>query len=238
LRTFTGSASVTRAKTERLEKEAAYNQIRALQNDHAALDIFPAILSNAFVQQQKAELADLQRQQAQFSEKLGVNHPDMVKIGRAIRTAEARIQGETEKIVRAMQSDYQRSLAQEHSLTAALEQQKREALDLNRKGIEYGVLARDATSNRQIFESLMQRTKETGIAGELRTSNIRVVDAAGVVLVERVAHRLVGPALVVDDQVEHDDGERCEHDDADLRPTGFRDVSRRRQFRRLGSRNL
>src|SRR5262249_43252748 len=33
-------------------------------------------------------------------------------------------------------------------------------------------------TNRQIFESLLQRTKETGISGELRTSNIRVVDAA------------------------------------------------------------
>jgi capsular exopolysaccharide synthesis family protein len=49
---------------------------------------------------------------------------------------------------------------------------------MNRKGIEYGVLAREAASNRQIFESLMQRTKETGISGELKTSNIRVVDAA------------------------------------------------------------
>jgi capsular exopolysaccharide synthesis family protein len=172
------NAAVTRAKTERLEKEAAYNQIRALQNDHAALDAFPAILSNTFVQQQKAELADLQRQQAQLSEKLGSNHPDMVKIGLAIRTAEARIQGETIKIVQAMQNDYQRSLQQERSLTAALEQQKREALDLNRKGIEYGVLSRDAISNRQIFESLMQRTKETGISGELRTSNIHIVDLA------------------------------------------------------------
>ena len=49
---------------------------------------------------------------------------------------------------------------------------------LNRKGIEYGVLAREAASNRQILESLMQRTKETGISGELKTSNIRIVDAA------------------------------------------------------------
>jgi polysaccharide biosynthesis transport protein len=69
-------------------------------------------------------------------------------------------------------------VAQEKSLTQALEQQKADALALNRKGIEYGALARDAASNRQIFESLMQRTKETGIAGELKTSNIRVVDAA------------------------------------------------------------
>jgi succinoglycan biosynthesis transport protein ExoP len=77
-----------------------------------------------------------------------------------------------------MENDYQQSLALERSLTSALEQQKSDALALNRKGIEYGVLARDAASNRQIFESLLQRTKETGISGELKTSNIRVIDAA------------------------------------------------------------
>ena len=172
------NTAVTRAKTERIQKEAAYNQIRTLQNDRAALDTFPAILSNTFIQQQKGELADLQRQQAQLSDKLGPNHPDMIKLSSAIRAAESRIQGEIAKVVQAMRNDYQQSQAQEQSLTNALEQQKSDALALNRKGIEYGVLARDAASNRQIFESLMQRTKETGISGELKTSNIRVVDAA------------------------------------------------------------
>jgi capsular exopolysaccharide synthesis family protein len=170
--------AVTRAKMERIEKESTYNQIRAMQNDRAALDTFPAILANSFIQQQKSELAELQRQQAQLAEKLGPNHPDMVKVASAIRTAEAKIQGEVGKVVQAMQNDYQRSVINERSLAQALEQQKREALELNRKGSEYGVLSRDATSNRQIFESLMQRTKETAISGELRTSNIRIVDTA------------------------------------------------------------
>jgi len=172
------NAAVTRAKTDRIEKETTYNQIRSLQNERGALDTFPMILSNTFVQQQKNELADLQRQQAQMSEKFGPNHPEMVKISSAIRASEAKIQSEIAKIVQAVQNDYQRSIIQERSLAQALDQQKRDALQLQRKGIEYSVLSRDATSNRNIFESLMQRTKETGISGELRTSNIRVVDAA------------------------------------------------------------
>src|SRR5207247_9933363 len=96
----------------------------------------------------------------------------------ANKDAETKIQGEISKVVQSMRNDYQQALAQEQSLTNALEQQKRDALELNRKGIEYGVLARDAASNRQIFDGLMQRTKETGISGELKTSNIRVVDVA------------------------------------------------------------
>ncbi len=59
-----------------------------------------------------------------------------------------------------------------------LETQKAEALALNRKAIGYRALERDAASNRQIFESLLQRTKETTISGELKTNSIRITDAA------------------------------------------------------------
>ena len=172
------NGAVTRAKTERIQKETVYNQVRALQSDRAALDTFPAILSNTFIQQQKGELADLQRQQAQLSDKLGPRHPDMVKIGLAIKTAEAKIQTEISKVIQSTRNEYQAAQTQEQSLVNALEQQKRDALALNRKGIDYGTLQRDAASNRQIFDSLMQRTKETGISSELKTSNIRVIDAA------------------------------------------------------------
>jgi capsular exopolysaccharide synthesis family protein len=172
------NAAVTRAKTERIQKEAAYQQIRAVQSDRAALDTLPAIVANAFVQQQKGELANLERERAQLSETLGPRHPDMLKLGLAIETAEAKISTEIATVVESMRNDYEQALAQEKSLNSALGQQKLEALELNRKGIEYGVLARDAAANRQVFESLMQRTKETGISGELRTSNIRIVDAA------------------------------------------------------------
>jgi succinoglycan biosynthesis transport protein ExoP len=172
------NGAVTRAKTERIQKEAAYKQIKGLQNDRNMLDTFPAILSNTFIQQQKSEIAELQRQQAQLSEKLGPRHPDMLKISNAIGTAELKLQGEIAKVVQSVKNEYQAALIQEQNLAGALETQKRDALALNRKGIDYGALQRDAVTNRQIFDSLLQRTKETGISGELKTSNIRVVDQA------------------------------------------------------------
>jgi capsular exopolysaccharide synthesis family protein len=174
------NAAVTRAKTERIQKEAMYNQLKALQNDRAALETFPSILTNAFIQQQKGELADLQRQQAQLSQKLGPRHPEMMKISLAIQTAEAKVLGEIVKVVESTQNDFLAAQAQENSLVAALEQQKRDALELNRKGIDYAALQRDAVSNRQILDGLLQRAKETGIVGELKSTHIRIVDAAEV----------------------------------------------------------
>lgn len=172
------NTAVTRAKTERLGKEAVFRQLRAIQQEPGALDTFPAILGNAYIQRQKAELADLQRQQAQLADTLGDRHPEMVKLRTAIQNSQQKLQAEIAKIVRSVRTEYEAAVAQENSLMAALDQQKTEALSMNRKAIEYGVLQREVESSRALYQSLLQRAKETGVSRELRTSNIRIVDEA------------------------------------------------------------
>ncbi|HSL23055.1 MAG TPA: polysaccharide biosynthesis tyrosine autokinase, partial [Vicinamibacterales bacterium] len=172
------NTAVTRAKTERLEKEALYRQLRDIQTDRAALDTFPAILGNTFIQQQKADVAELQAQLVSLSEKLGDKHPDIIKVRSSLRSAELKLQAEIDKVVQSVRNQYLAAQAQENSLVGALEAQKREALSMNRKGIEYSVLMRDVESGRQLYDSLLQRAKETGVSAELKTSNIRVVDNA------------------------------------------------------------
>lgn len=46
------------------------------------------------------------------------------------------------------------------------------------KGVRYNVLKSDVETNRQIYDSLLQRMRETQVTGELKTTNIRVVDRA------------------------------------------------------------
>jgi polysaccharide biosynthesis transport protein len=172
------NAAVTKAKTERIQKESMYVQLRAIQDNAAALDTFPAILSNGFIQQQKGELAQQQQQLAQLSDKFGDKHPEIVKTRSAIQATQLKLQTEIHKVVQSVRTEYQAALAQENSLAAALSQQKGEALSMNKKGIEYSVLARDVESSKQLYESLLQRAKETGVSTELKSSNIRVIDAA------------------------------------------------------------
>ena len=172
------NAAVTRAKTDRLTKEAMHRQLQASASDRARLDTAPQILTNPFIQQLKGELAALQQQVEQASGRLGKKHPDMIKLESAIRLAEAKLSSEIEKIVQSVRSEYQAALAHENSMVVALDQQKTEALAMNRKAIAYSVLERDVESGTQLYNNLLQRTKETGVTGELRTSNIRIVDPA------------------------------------------------------------
>ena len=171
------NAALTKAKTERINKEAAYTQLKSAEAS-GSLEAFPAVLSNEYIQKLKSELTDLQRQQTQLAERYGERHPDMIKTKNAIVSAEAKLKVELAKVVDSVRSEYQAAQAEERSLQGALDAQKGEALSMNRKGIEYSVLQREVDSNREVYQSLLQQTKETGISKENRTSNVRVVDEA------------------------------------------------------------
>ena len=171
------NSALIKARTERINKEALFNQLKSMQAS-GTIETFPAVLANDHVQGLKTNLAQVQREQAQLSERYLDNHPEMIKIRSAVQSAGAKLTGEISKVVEGVNSEYRAALAQEQSLQGALNAQRTEAVGQNKMGIAYNVLQREADSNRQIYESLLQQTKETGISGERRATNVRVVDEA------------------------------------------------------------
>ena len=176
------NAAATRAATVRIDREARYREMQSAQGDPAAIDRFPEVLGNAFIQQQKLRLAELRSRESELAEELGDLHPGLIGIRSAIEDTEVGLRAEIAKIVDSVRTDFEIARSQEQELRAALERQRAAALALNHTGIEYSVLAREAESARGIYQSLLQRADETGISSELETSAIRIVDEAEVPL--------------------------------------------------------
>ena len=65
-------------------------------------------------------------------------------------------------------------------MTRALEAAKADAQDLSRKSINYNVMEREAKSNRQVYEALLQRGNELRVSSNNRANNVRVIDHAEV----------------------------------------------------------
>jgi uncharacterized protein involved in exopolysaccharide biosynthesis len=110
----------------------------------------------------KAELASLQREKQQLAERLGDLHPDMIKVNTGIANAQSRLDAEISKVVDGIQNDYRNAQAKERGLQSALGAQEREVFELNRQSIGYNSLQRDATATQQMFNTVLQRAKETG----------------------------------------------------------------------------
>jgi capsular exopolysaccharide synthesis family protein len=172
------NAAVTRARTERLAKEAAFNQLQAVQENGASIDSVPAIASNPTIQQLRAEIGALQRQRSELSQQYGERHPEMLRVQSALAQTQERLKGEIAKAVQVVENEYRAAVAHERSLMAALESQKAEAVQLSELDLEYGRLQREAQASRQIYDTLLQQARQLGIASELKQSAAAVLDPA------------------------------------------------------------
>jgi succinoglycan biosynthesis transport protein ExoP len=171
--------AVTKAKTTLVQKESLYNQVKALSAE-ASPDTIPSILQNQYIQSLKTQVAELERDRANLSERYGERHPEIIKVNASIKDASRQLQLELSKAIDAIRNDYQAALAEERALAGSLDEQKGAAVSLGRKSVSYTVLEREAQSNRQVYENLLAREKELQVLASSRGNNVRLAEEAEV----------------------------------------------------------
>jgi capsular exopolysaccharide synthesis family protein len=118
---------------------------------------------------------------SQYTESLsqyGPNFPKVQRLQVQLKDLDQAIEKEKQNIIDALESNYKEARQRETLLTQALDQQKAESNQMAGKLVEYNILKREAEANKTLYEGLMTKLKETAISQGLRSSNIRVVDAA------------------------------------------------------------
>ena len=95
-----------------------------------------------------------------------------------LESLQKRKAAEINRIIDSLRNEYEVAQARESSLKAALESQKQESLELNKKAIEYSVLKREAEGARELYDLLIRRFKETSVTEEIDAGNIRIIDKA------------------------------------------------------------
>ncbi len=172
------SADLTQAHTDRLAAEVEWKTIQAALTNGRPVIMIPLIATNEQVQKLQAQLNEKQVALSSQRARYKTEYPTMV-------SAQAEIRELTEKLaitgiaaVEAARGKYQLAQSKEESLAMALQEQEQQALNLDRILTGYGALKRDAEADRQLYDSIIIRMKETSVAGKLETSNTRLVDPA------------------------------------------------------------
>ena len=168
-------SSLNAAKTRRLEKEAAYEEMRSATN----VEELPDALKSPLITTLRTELALLERQGAQLEAKGYLQeHPEAVRLRSQIEGMRQKIALEARRIVRAAQNEYQVAVSQEAGVAAALEAAKAEAQDLARRSVKYDALKRDLEASKALSDNILTRQKQTDVARDLQASNVHVIDPA------------------------------------------------------------
>jgi capsular exopolysaccharide synthesis family protein len=172
------NTALTRAKTERMSKEALYRQLASVRSNPDALGTLPVVMSNAVLQQLRAQLAELKQKEAALSQELGDRHPDMLALRAEIELTSGRLDAEVAKLTEAVRNELEAAQAIERDLTGALESQKREVVGLNQKSLDYGALQRQVNSDRQIYQRLLTESQTRAVTDTVTPGRLRIVEAA------------------------------------------------------------
>ena len=173
LQEFNGA--MAKAEQERIKAESLWNQVSSLQ-----AGVLPRELENGLIQSLKSDKAKLQ---SDYQEKLKTfkpAYPAMEQLNAQIQEVTAQIAKEVANVRSSVRSSFEAAKAQESMLSTKLNSSKGELLDLQSRSIQYNILKREADTNRQLYDGLLQRLKEVSVAGGVGTNNIMVIDKADI----------------------------------------------------------
>lgn len=106
----------------------------------------------------------------------GDNHPDVVAASARVESARDALKNEIRNVQGALQSDLVAVGREAAGLSDLFERAKAHAMDLNLLEIEYHRLERTKTNNEKLYGLVLERSKESDLAGLMRFSNVRVVE--------------------------------------------------------------
>ena len=166
---------LTRAESERVLKQSLAQLVEDVLERGGDL---PGSLGSEAYRELQAQLSSQRRELSRLQVTFSDGYPAVQRTRGEIAEIERAVEAETQRLLSAVREDFEVARTREELLrTASLEQRGR----VNRISddfIAYNLLKRDAETNRQLYEGLLQRMKEAGVAAGLRASNIALLDPA------------------------------------------------------------
>jgi succinoglycan biosynthesis transport protein ExoP len=166
-----GKAAAARSKYELL-KQVTPERLRSAA---ASADVLQSPVVSAL----RAQYASAAQNLAEKNSRYGSEHPQVATARAQVGDVERQITAEISRIVTSAGNDYQLAKSREDSLIASLDDLKEKAGSFNQASVKLRELDRDAQANRDLFQSFLNRAKQTAEAS-LQIPDSRVVSAATV----------------------------------------------------------
>lgn len=163
--------ALSQATADRIQAEARYRQAGAAGASALALSN-PAINS---LRERRAELA---AEYEQLMVRFEPGYPAAQAIKSQIDQLDRSIAREEGRVSGSQRAEYRQAVQRENALQAEVNELKSAFIDLQRRSIQYNIFQQEVDTNRALYDGLLQRFKEIGVAGGVGVNNIAIVDTA------------------------------------------------------------
>lgn len=161
------------AVTERISRESLYRQAQNSGGEN-----LPSVMNNEHMQELKKQYSELLSEYQVLSTVFKDEYPKIKELKAKMADLKNRYTLEQERIVDSIRLEYEAALANEQQLIEKAETQKQLAIELNDKATQYKILEREVVSNKEVYNSLLARSKEISASVGADSGNIQVIDTA------------------------------------------------------------
>jgi succinoglycan biosynthesis transport protein ExoP len=162
-----------RAQTDRVLKQSKYEL-----SSSSPLDSLPEVIDDTSLRDYQRKSAEMRRAVAELSSTLTSEHPKIQRLQLQIAEMRNTFERERENILRRIQTEFDSAKRRESLLEAAYLRQVKLVSEQAGQAVQYNLAKRELETNRQVYDAILQKTKEAGLASSLGNSNARVVDHA------------------------------------------------------------
>ncbi|MFC1694702.1 GumC family protein [Pseudomonadota bacterium] len=175
------SSQLIIARSELAEVNARLSQLRRLlESGGQGVETASEVMSSALVQQLRSQEAQALSRQSELSVELGPKHPRMLQVAAEIIEIRERIQDEVQRIAIGLEHEAEFARTRVASLQRDLQAARGETSVQNKEAIQLRALQREAAANRTLYETFLNRFKETSSTQGLESSDARIISAAEV----------------------------------------------------------
>lgn len=164
---------LSRAQADRIQKETR-NTVATMADPQS----LPEVLDDPALKEYRVRLADLRRQEAEMSSAFTPAYPKAKHLQAQIAELEATIANERANIRNRIRNEYTASKRNEDAVVEEYTAQSAKVGSLAQKTIHYNTLKRELETTRSMYEDMLKRVNDTELASVVRSSGIRIVDAA------------------------------------------------------------
>jgi capsular exopolysaccharide synthesis family protein len=172
------SRELTQAQVARIGLEAEVDQIR--KNQLPQLPTAANTNSGSSTPSVKAQLDSAMSDYVAMAKQFKPDYPPMVRAKARIDQLQQSYNEEVKAYSEGIVASFNAAKTKEAELQDEMARQRSQALSVNDASVGYAILQREVDTNRELYNSVLGRMKDLGLAAESQSSNTVVVDDAQV----------------------------------------------------------
>lgn len=167
------------ARTALSEATTRADQIQRLLRNGGDISSAAAVLNSALIQNLRVEEITLNRKIAELGTKYRAAHPKMINAVAELKDLREKIAGEVRKIAANLRNEAEVARARVDNLEIEVAGLRTQLNQMNQDEVILRSLEVEVGANRQLYETLLQRLKETGVQDETtQRADARVITRA------------------------------------------------------------